>query len=345
MESTTGRRLHFVGTMPQFRSAEDAFGWQLSEVRSRLRRLSGGETGPRLAWLVPMVKDLKKNPKIREVRDGDWSDYDSVDRLAVRRGQRLTPDDIPLRLAEWAREELEVLAAAGSPATPELPLQIGVPGYLDMSMLTFGPLGGFRNSGTFLAAVAGQIEEIADQAGDRVVFQLETPTALIAVASAPRPMQAPLAAMLSRRVLRQVARAPRGTRFGLHLCLGDMGHKAKQQLATTDPLVALATALVSSWPDGRALDYLHLPLSGGDQPPTTDPAFYAPLRRLDLGSVPTIVAGIAHEEQSVADQLVVRALVEEALGRKVDIATACGLGRRTPVQAALAVARMRELLD
>jgi hypothetical protein len=58
-----------------------------------------------------------------------------------------------------------------------------------------------------------------------------------------------------------------------------------------------------------------------------------------------VVAGIAHEEQSPADQAAVRALVEAALGRRTDIATACGLGRRTPKQALRAVDSMRALLD
>jgi hypothetical protein len=49
---------------------------------------------------VPLVKQLKRADRIRALRDGDWTDYDNVDRLAVGRGTRLTPADIPLRLAE-----------------------------------------------------------------------------------------------------------------------------------------------------------------------------------------------------------------------------------------------------
>jgi hypothetical protein len=336
------RRLHFVGTMPQFGTAADAFTWQLTELGAQLRRLSGGETGPRLAWFVPLVKELKRHPKIRAIREGDWTDYDDVDRLAVRRGERLTSGDIPLHLAEWAREELAVLEKLGSPATPDRPLQIGVPGYLDMALFIFGPIGAVRHGRAFLDAVAAQIDEISAVAGDRVVFQLETPAALIAISSAPPSIRSVLADLMSRLVLRQVARAPRGTRFGLHLCLGDMGHQAKLQLKSASPLVALTKVLRRHWPEGRQLEFVHLPMCGGQQPPSTDPAFYAPLAQLN--DAPTIVAGIVHEQQPLADQLVVRDLVEQAVGRPVDIATACGLGRRTPEQAVDAVARMRALL-
>jgi hypothetical protein len=336
------RRLHFVGTMPQFGTADEAFTWQLTELGAQVRRLSGGETGPRLAWFVPLVQELKRHPKIRAVREGDWTDYKDVDRLAVRRGEQLTSGDIPLHLAEWAKEELTVLEDSGSRATPDRPLQIGVPGYLDMALFIFGPSGAVRHGKAFLDAVAAQIEEISAVAGDRVVYQLETPAALIAVSSAPPPIRAVLADLMSRMVLRQVARAPQGTRFGLHLCLGDMGHEAKLQPKTAAPLVTLANALQRHWPEGRTLEYLHLPLCGGQQPPSTDPGYYAPLTKLT--GEPPLVAGIAHEAQPLADQLVVRRLVEDAVGRPVDIASACGLGRRTPEQATDAVARMRALL-
>ncbi|MDH6222268.1 hypothetical protein [Streptomyces pseudovenezuelae] len=65
------------------------------------------------------MKELKSSPKIRALREGDWTDYDDVDRLTVRRGSRREPEDIALRLAEWAHEELTVLKDAGTPAAPE----------------------------------------------------------------------------------------------------------------------------------------------------------------------------------------------------------------------------------
>lgn len=230
----TSRHLHFVGTMPQFTTAAEAFSWQSAELGAVLSRVSGGETGPRLQWFVPLVSD-------------------------------------------------------------------------------------------------------------RVVFQLEVPAALIAVASAPAVLRAPLADVLARLVVRQVSRAPEGTRFGLHLCLGDMGHKAKLQLRSAQPLVVLADALQRHWPRGRRLDFVHLPMSGGDEPPSTDPAFYAPLSSLPLAPTARLVAGYAHEDQALGEQLVVRDLIEQAVGHPVDVATACGLGRRTPGQAAAAVDRMQAL--
>jgi hypothetical protein len=339
------RRLHFVGSLPQFEDATSAIRWQQHELAGLVRRLSGGETGPRLQWFVPLVKALKGLPQVRTVQDGEWTSYDDTDRLAVQRGGRLTPGDIPMRLGEYAREELAALDALGMPATAGLPLQIGVPGYLDMALFIFGPLGVLRHARAFRDATAEQIADVHQAAGDAVVFQLEVPAALIAVVSAPRPLRPLLARLMARLVTRQVAKAPQGSRFGVHLCLGDLGHRALKMPSTADPQVRLANALVRRWPRGRQLEFIHLPLSGGDEPPTTSAAYYDRLRRLRVPAGVPVVAGIAHEDQSPGDQMAVRTLVERALGRRADIATACGLGRRTPEQAVRAVDSMRVLLD
>ena len=336
------RALHFLGTMPQFDDGTAALKWQLTDLDGRLRRLTGGETGPRLLWFVPMIKELKARPNIRARRDGDWTDYDDVDRLAVRCGARLRAADIPLRIAEHTHEDLAALAEL-DPARP-LPLQVGVPGYQDMALFIFGPLGVIRHGRAFLAAVVEQIAEIQGEAGERVVFQLEVPAALIAVVSAPPPLRPLLAEFMAHLVTRPVARVPQGTRFGVHLCLGDLGHHALKQLGDASPLVLLANAIARRWPAGRRLDYVHLPMSGGDVPPSTDPGFYAPLRHLRLPAEVDLIAGIAHEDQDPRTQLTVRGLAEDALGRPVDIATSCGLGRRTPEAATAAVASMQALL-
>jgi hypothetical protein len=160
------RHLHFVGTMPQFADAKTALAWQLDESPGRLRRLSGGETGPRLLWIAALIDELAQLPQIRTVRSGEWTGYDDAVRLAVRRGARLTAADIPLHLAEHAREELNALQDIGSPATARLPLQIGVPRYLDLALFAFGPLGVFGHSRPFLRALAGQVSVVPGYAAD-----------------------------------------------------------------------------------------------------------------------------------------------------------------------------------
>ncbi|MFF7213707.1 hypothetical protein ACFZAU_24740 [Streptomyces sp. NPDC008238] len=342
-QASPDRHLHFVGSLPQFRTAEQALRWQVGDLAGRLRRLCGGETGDRLLWFVPVVKALKVSPKVRVVRDGDWSGYDDTDRLAVRRGERLRGADVPLRLAGFAAEELHALAAMGHPATAGLPLQVGIPGYLDMALFTFGPVGMARAVHAFFQALAAEIRTVHAAAGDTVVFQLESPAALVAVNTMPRPLRRPAARLLARLVARQAAAAPRGSRFGVHLCFGDLGHRAASRPHDAAAVAELADALIRRWPKGRTLEYVHLPLAAAQEPPSVDPRYYAPLRRLGARTDTALVAGIAHEAQSREDQRTALRLAEEALGRRVDIATSCGLGRRSPLQAEEAATAMLAL--
>jgi hypothetical protein len=113
-----------------------------------------------------------------------------------------------------------------------------------MALFVFGPIGVFRHARAFRDATTAQIADVHDAAGDAVVFQLEVPAALIAVVSAPRPLRPLLARLMARLVTKQVAKAPRGSRFGIHLCLGDLGHRALKTPASADPQMRLANALI-----------------------------------------------------------------------------------------------------
>ena len=99
------------------------------------------------------------------------------------------------------------------------------------------------------------------------------------------------------------------------------------------PLVHLTDALVSRWPAGRPLEFVHVPLAAADEPPARDPAFYAALAGLRLPPEVRFVAGLVHEDRTLDEQLRTRALLDDLLGRPVDVATSCGLGRRTQAAA------------
>jgi len=134
-----------------------------------------------------------------------------------------------------------------------------------------------------------------------------------------------------------------GTQFGLHLCLGDMNHKAFGRIGDAGVLVELTNAIARRWPEGRPLRYVHLPLAHADEPPSPSPAFYAPLHRLRLPTPTRVIAGFAHEDHDLADQRRVRDLVDAAVGAPVGISTSCGLGRRSVTAAQAALDRLAVL--
>ena len=49
------------------------------------------------------------------------------------------------------------------------------------------------------------------------------------------------------------------------------------------------------------------------------------------------MAGCIHEDLSLDDQRRLIGMIEAILGRRVDLATACGLGRRQPAAATAAI--------
>lgn len=228
-------------------------------------------------------------------------------------------------------------------ARPDLSFLVGIPGDLDMAMFTLGPVGALRHRRAFTETAVSSIRRIHEQLGDDVVFQIEIPAELVLLARAPARVQPALATVLARGVVAVAAGAPAGARFGVHLCLGDMNHKAFGKMTDVAPLVHLSNAIVSRWPAGRPLEYMHAPFAGADVPPSTDPAFYAPLDRLRLPSTVRFVAGFAHEKQGIAEQQQIRALIDDHLGTPVDIAAACGLGRRTREDAEANLRRVAEL--
>jgi hypothetical protein len=283
-------------------------------------------------------------------RDGDWSDYDKTPRFRVRPGERLYGAGLDLGIAAATQEALPIyeeirtrLAAEG--ATGGVPgFQVGIPGDLDLAMFTFGPVGLVRHVRPFTEALAATMRQIHGLVGDDALFQIEIPVELVLLARAPRPARAMLAGLLARRVAALVLAAPAGVRFGVHLCLGDLNHRALGRLDDAGPLVHLSNALVARWPVGRSLVYVHAPLAAADNPPVDDAAFYRPLSGLRLRDA-RFIAGYAHEDQDLATQRRIRQQIEDALGHRADVSTSCGLGRRDHAAAVAAMDRIKTLLD
>ncbi|GAA3737169.1 hypothetical protein [Salinactinospora qingdaonensis] len=217
---------------------------------------------------------------------------------------------------------------------------MGIPSDLEIALFAFGPLGALRRRGAFRDALTREITEIAQWGGDDVVFQLECPVELIMLATVPRWLRPALARLLLRPLMRLVTAAPPGSRFGVHLCMGDLNHRAMRHLRDTGPIVVAARELLRAWPLDRRLEFIHFPLAAGERPAPVAARFYVQLRHLRTAPTSTrLIAGLVHEGQELTDQRTVLRVVETALKRPVDVAPACGLGRRSPEEAAAVLSR------
>jgi hypothetical protein len=59
-----------------------------------------------------------------------------------------------------------------------------------------------------------------------------------------------------------------------------------------------------------------------------DPDYYAPLSKLGIPASVRFIGGFVHEARTISDLVKVRDQIEHNLGRRIDVAASCGLGRR-----------------
>ena len=325
-----GRRTHLVGAWPG-RGPEHAMDQALSRLAPYLDRLSDGETGDRHLWCTPIIEKLRANPDVELIRDGDWSDYQNVAQWRVRDGHTLDPANVRMHYAlafHNSYPSFRVLREMHG--RPDLRFQVGIVAPIDDAIYAFGEAA-FADPSileAFQVATVRDIAEIHAEAGDDVVFQIETVVALVAIAQADDAAQAAVAAQMAETMIDTVRRSPVGARFGIHLCLGDFHHTAYGAMRDVRPLVLLANAIAAGFPDDRVLEYVHAPFAAAKEPPIEDEAFYEPLRDLDLPEDTRFIAGFLHESLDTEAHRELLARIERLAGREVDVAAACGLGRR-----------------
>ena len=330
----TTRSLHLVGSLPA-EDADTAMREALTRFGPHLRSVPDGETGERRHWIIHIVESFRSHPDLQVAAEGDWSGYDRVVKFRVRKGHTLSGESLDFgHVANVEKNQPIFQRLRLELGRPDLVFQVGIPGDLDMALFTLGPLRAFRHRQAFTEATVREISEISSPAANDVLFQLEVPAELVFVASAPAPARRAMAGLLAGGIARLADHSPGGTRFGVHLCLGDLNHKTMVRLRDTRPLVLLANAVAKRWPAGRSLEYMHAPFAAGERPASLDPAFYRPLRKLALPEETRFIAGLLHEGQGLDEQRRILAMVEDQVGRRVDLGAACGLGRRTPEQAA-----------
>ncbi|WP_117209320.1 hypothetical protein [Allorhizocola rhizosphaerae] len=336
----THRPAHLVGSFPAA-DARAAMRQFLDAVGDRLPVLPDGETGERHHWIVHIVEGMRRHPDLEVKRDGGWSDYDDVPVFKVRGGHTLTGDSLDFGHVAAFQASYPIYRELRGAA--QTGFQVGVPGDFDMALFVLGPVGALRNRRPFTDATIAEVLAIHAEAGSDVLFQIEIPAELVMVARMPPPLRPLVARRLGRVVANLAQQAPEGARFGVHLCLGDMNHRALGRMSDTAPLVALTNAIVKAWPAGRPLEYVHAPFAAAEKPPPTDPGWYEPLRQMRLPDGTRFVAGMAHEDQELAVQQRIVQMIDELTGRRVGVSTSCGLGRRTPEAAARALERISEL--
>ena len=324
------RKAHLVGAWPG-RDPEHAIELALDQIGPYLERMTDGETGDRHLWVTPGMDTFRANPDVEMVNEGAWTSYEDTATWKVKDGVTLDPDNIRLRYSlafQGSFPAFKVLRERFG--RPDLRFQVGIPAPIDLALYSFGEV--IFADPTILdaciAATTREVSEIFEAAPDDVVFQIETVVALCAVAQAADEDQQATAEQMAGALVDVVRQSPKGTWFGIHLCLGDFHHEAYANMRDVRPLVLLANAIAAQWPKGRHLDYIHAPFAAAKEPPVPEEAFYEPLADLALAEDVRFIAGFLHESLDLDAHRELLERIERLTGREVDVAAACGLGRR-----------------
>jgi hypothetical protein len=328
------RRTLLVGSIPA-PDTHEAVKLALTQLGPTLMCIPDGETGPRSQWVASIIAELRNHPAVVLQHDGQWSDYNDRPRYRVRRGATLDPDLLRLGYDTALQQSRPVLDGLVAEYGLEGAIyQVGVASGFDLALLAFGPAGALRYRKAFNMAASREIRSIRRILGDDVVFQIELPAELVAVSRAPGVLRPAVARWMAGASVEPAKLAPNGTKFGVHLCFGDLNHKALMKVGKDcAPIVQLANAIAARWPRHTSLAYVHIPLAAGDNPPSLAEPYYAPLANLSLPADTRLVAGFVHEALAEGQLREVLRMVESAAGRHVDVAAPCGLGRRDAAMA------------
>ena len=326
MAKAIERTVHAVGSVPAD-STKEALGVLTEELGERLGpTVPDGQPGDRGNWIERIVEGLRKHPQVELDRDGSWRDYTDIPAFRVKNGRRMRWVDLDyLTNFESAWPDFLEFNTGGSRT-----FQVGIPSPTGLAYVAFGmnPVRAAPNVATFRDATIREIAAIHTRSKGEAVFQIELPIDLAVIARLPLAARELVAGRLAAELLRLVTSAPRGTRFGLHLCLGDLKHRALVSPANADPAVLLANAVMAGWPMARTLDYVHIGLAAGAGAPSLEHDYYAPLRTLWIPGEVRFIGGFIHEKRSVDELVAIMGDVEHLLGRTIDVAASCGLGRR-----------------
>jgi hypothetical protein len=285
-------------------------------------------------WIIRYLQSRAELPAFEVVKHGNSSSYSDMPRYRVRRGHRLTTEDVALGRPGELDVAVKAWRELGTGYGQLPPAQVSVPSPLDLALFTVGAARALRTYPVFERMITSEVVDIARRHDQNVVFQLESPAVLHLMHRTPVAAQPAAARLLARQLARIITSAPHTARWTLHLCYGDLGHKALVTPRGLRPAVLVINALAAFLLAAeRPIPAVHIPMAFGDQPPPATASAYLALRDLSRG-IP-VIAGCVDERHP---DLSARALrhTENALDQRVaGVAAACGYGRRTPTEAQL----------
>jgi hypothetical protein len=320
------RGVHLVGSIP-LGDAENVFRTTADILGSRLRRVTDGETGGRLDWIVWQLHRLMQHPQFQVVPPGPRN-YAPNPRVGVKDDVAL--EDVQfgsLGYAEEARPSWDRFSRLQIDGLlPESwRFQVSLPTPL-------APIEAFVIPGEEAAleplyedAMRREVEEIAAFV-PRGSLAIQWDTAVefgILEGVFPPFFDGDAEDGIVSRLARYASWVPDHVDLGYHFCYGDADHKHFKQPGDASLLVRIANRVSAAVE--RPLRWIHLPVPRDRD----DDAYFAPLSDLRLREETEFYLGLVHLTDGVegtAGRIATAKRVVSTFG----VATECGMGRRPP---------------
>ncbi|HSB42647.1 MAG TPA: hypothetical protein VLK28_12505 [Methylomirabilota bacterium] len=324
---------HLIGSVP-LASPEEVFRRLAAALGPLLARIPDGETGERRRWIYWQRTMLERHPAMEvdaeagllELRQWDGSLLRRTDLLRFRPGVDPASVEFPTGYAEAARESWGVFARLRGEGVvpPGLRFQVCLPTAMSSAYMYVSPRAHeayvrayerslLRALDEILAAVPHQELSIQwDICQEVLVFERYFPV---------RP------ADYRERIFAELARlgaaVPAEVELGYHLCYGSPADQHLVMPADAGVLAELSRAILDRVP--RPVDFVHLPVPRERD----DPAYFAPLRGLDLFARTRLYLGLIHHRDAEGDRRRIDT-ARAAVGGGFGVATECGWGRGEP---------------
>ena len=318
--------VHLVGSIP-LGDAENVFRTTADVLGTRLRRVTDGETGGRLDWIVWQLHRLMQHDQFQVVPPGPRN-YAPNPRIAVKDGIPL--EDVAfgsLGYADEARPSWERFSRMQTDgALPDSwRFQVSLPTPL-------APIEAFVIPGEEVSleplyedAMRREVEQVTSFVPHKALaIQWDTAVEFgILEGVFPPFFPGDAEDGIVSRLVRYASWVPEDVELGYHLCYGDADHEHFKQPADAGLLVQIANR-VSEAVD-RPIQWIHMPVPRDRD----DEAYFAPMADLRLRDETELYLGLVHLTGGVEGTTRRIASANRAVA-SFGVATECGMGRRPP---------------
>jgi hypothetical protein len=333
MSMVAGRGIYLVGSVPLASTAE-VFETIGAAFGSRIKRIPDGETGERSDWISHLERLFRDHPDF-EPSDEVFSVHAAAaKRYRYRLKAGKAPRDVEfgnLGYADNARasySEFARLRDAGRiPAGTRFQVDL-VPAHSVLWLFVVEQQQSALDA-VYNAAVMREIDAItAAIPHDDLAIQLDVASAVFARLERGEPTvygrtKQEMVERFSAIVADLADRVPAGVDLLFHFCYGDANHRHAIEPSDMGDMVEMANRITGKV--GRSIQLIHMPVPRE----RSDAAYFAPLRRLALGSGTELALGLVHYTDGI-EGTQRRMDTARSFVSRYAVATECGFGRRAP---------------